>query len=316
MRTRWVSLSTDAAPVYAAWTPVVARIWRLLGYRSIVHIHPNQLGVPNWDRLFGQVVLRELHAADVRLVPATPQSPLSMPNVARCSRLFSAHRLPDIDDNDFILTADADMIPLEGSFFDRDEDLVVLRCLYQRWMMFKGETPEMSEDLLIPTVRRLHAQHGRIRFPMCYTGATAKIWREVIPPTMGAFLSGLTEDCFDADEHGLTHAILSSRRVAGPLEVVATGHWRKGELALIDPVDRPLLSIYQDMPRGLIILGDGWKPEKGPIPDGAIDFIPSRFTAEHPSDHPWWCFDVVRMRYPELDGWLTEYQRMLEGSGW
>lgn len=316
MRTRWVSLSTDAAPLYASWAPIMARVWRMLGYQPIVRMHHSEPGVPGWSRPFGVLIERELADAGAMTMPVGPCPPLTMPNVCRSVRVFAAHdfALPDVD---FILTADVDMLPLDAAFFDRSEDFIVLRPLYQLWQQARGSTPQFDDSYLQP-VDAVHPSPWQVRFPMCYMGATARIWRELVPPTMAEFTARLTVDSLYHDEIATTHAILSSPRVHGHrFEELGPGHWRKGELEMVDPIDRPLLSIYRDMSRGLIRLGDLWRPEHGtPIPDGAIDFIPPRFSGASVSDHPWWAFDVVTMRYPQLNDWLAGYRERLMQSEW
>jgi hypothetical protein len=141
---------------------------------------------------------------------------------------------------------------------------------------------------------------------MCYAGATAEIWSELFP---SGDWSAYDSNCWD--EEALTARAL--HRVRGQeFEEVARGHWRKGDLHFVDPLDAPLLSSHYDMPRGMIRLGDNWKPggNHGPRPD-AIDFIPPRW---YTHDMPWWTIDAVKEYYPELSEWLDGYTLVLHST--
>jgi len=313
MRTRWVSLSTDALPTYATWAPVVAHVWKSLGYRTAIHLHVDHAG---WATPFGEIVRRELERVDAMVAWIPTTRPLSVGSTMRASRIFAAHTLPFAPD-DFVLTADADIVPLDAKFFDRSEDFVVLRPLYQRWCHAGGQQPPLRDEDFVPSTNPNMQMPGLpmpLRFPQCYTGATARIWRELMPSSLAEMVKGFGHDNGDLDELRTTHAILSSPRIRGTLVELERGHWRRGELHLVDPVDRPLLLRTRvAFPRGALVGSQGWTPKEGPIPFGAVDFQPARFEFDEP---PWWCFDVVRMRYPHLSSWLDTYRRDLELSGW
>mgnify|MGYP001570709840 CR=1 FL=1 len=82
---RYVSLSVDAAPTYAALAPVTVRLWKRLGYTAILHIHEDGWGTP-----FGELVLREISGTGAAIVGVPTVPPLSIPNTMRAVRLVAA----------------------------------------------------------------------------------------------------------------------------------------------------------------------------------------------------------------------------------
>lgn len=277
-----VSLACDHLGTYAVLLPIAAKLWEFLGYVPIVR---HSLRMSNdFEREILAWTAGDKHKIDAR-------EPLSLPNTMRAIRLF-AHELAD--QNDFILMADVDMFPLSRKFFVDPPTHVLLRAAWYLWLGNEGREPVFDPERLVP---------GRSHFAMCYVGATKEIWHEL-------FQSGTwpAVDTPSWDEEALSHRLL--QRVAGqPFSELGRGHWLKGDLHFIDPLDAPLLSVYQDMPRGMLRLGDTWKPDKGPAPEGAIDFVPPRFTQR---EHPWWIFAAVRAYFPELSDWLSGYRQMLD----
>lgn len=291
---KWVSLSCDEKATYAAHLPVVTRLWDLLGYHPLIAIHDG-----NWDTAFGRTVLRHT-VGNIRRVPQVP--PLSVANTMRAERLF-AFTCPEVQPDDFILMADVDMYPLSRTFFNVEGPLTILRALWYAWLGHGGRAPELTGDWLQP---------GSYNFPMCYAGASARVWSEMFPEER---LSACTRPTDYASSVGFDEAQMSYRMLwrveRDPIIEVQRGVWTKGEMKLIDPIDAPLLSSYPDMPRGLMRLGDMWRPGKGPMPEGALDIIPPRFVRH---EYPWWVFDAVCMYFPELTPWLKEYQRELAST--
>lgn len=300
---RYVVLATDAAPTYAVWAPVAARLWARHGYRSIFHL--DSLG---WESPFGRVILDELVTAEVAHFAYIPRTgELTVPNTMRCSRNVAA-AAGFLEPDDFILTADVDMMPLRGAFFDKLPPFVVLRAMFATWL---------GSQVVPPVVDVSHIWAGNFRFPMCYAGATTTIWREMFPgiipgdtaASLAAVLIGRS-DAVDLDETLLSYAFLSSPRAAGPAVLESpAGVWRKGELVMIDPMEERLLSEYFNMPRAMLRYDDLWHPGRGtPPPPDAIDFIPNRFLG----GRPWCCFDVVSAYFPDMTDWLANYRRRLE----
>lgn len=322
--TRYVVLSSDAAPTYSIFLPLVARIWSRIGYRPLVLLHDK-----GWYSDYGKFILDALDVTGARIDWFSQVKPLTVANTMRASRIV-ASALPFLKPDDLLLTADVDMVPIERAFFERDESWFVLRALYNVWCRDGGVTkmPRDAEGL---------------RFAMCYCGATVALWRELmfLDPEVDPVANLKTivtyqalEEPFktrqvsergeavwgDLDEMTLSQRWLGSLRVGfEPCVEVKVGEWRKGDLTLVDPVDRPHLSSLDNVPRGLLRLGDLWRPHLGPPPAGAIDLIPPRFAHSTRRFHPWWIFDAVAAYYPEDREWLETYrarvQRILEAQG-
>lgn len=293
-------MAVDAAPTYSVYAPIVSRIWKKFGYGTIIFLHETE----KWENEYGSVIMEELEkvGALIWFMPTMP--PLSVANTMRTSRLVAAC---DVDKDDFILTSDVDMIPLNREFFDRKEKFVVLRALYERWLACKTPPPVLDLNSLKP---------GVFRFAMCYVGATAEIWREIFSLTVDEPVESLrrivdcTTDETDFDELKLSRGILSSSRAQGEVETVVPNNiWRTGELFLVDPMGLPNLSSYYNMPRGMLRLGDLWQPGRGLPPPEAIDFIPDRFT---PTNRPWWCLEATALYHPNERAWLEEYRGKME----
>lgn len=298
-RRRWVALATDSAPTYAIFAPIVTWLWRRLGYRALIFIHDDEEG---WATRFGQLVIGNLREAGALLVPLPTVPPLSYANTMRCARLVAAS-LAEVADDDFILTADMDMFPLSRNFFDRSEDLIALRALYHVWEMPRIPKPPTIDAPLQP---------GEHRFAMCYFGATARIWRKILPLVVGDPLASLraiapAEDSIDNDEVKLSRGVLTSHYAQGRIEAIARGHWKQGDLHLVDPIDGPNLSGHIHLSRSLIWL-QHWQTVRGtPEAAEAIDFIPPRFPR---GSDPWWCFDVARVYFPEDAVRIDAYERV------
>lgn len=288
MRLR-VSLASDHLGTYAVLLPIAAKLWETLGYTPIVQHSLRD------DNPFEQAVLAWTVGDKYRIAA---REPLSLPNTMRAVRLFAWELA---DSGDFILTADVDMFPLSRTFFADPPPHVLLRACWYLWLGNEGREPFFDPARLEPTGDP--SCPYRSHFAMCYAGATKEIWREL-------FQSGTwpAHDTNSWDEEALTARVLD--RVRGqPFAELGRGRWRKGDLHFVDPLDAPLLSEYRDMPRGMIRLGDIWKPAMGPAPEGAIDFIPPRFTQY---DRPAWIFPAVRLYFPELGDWLDGYYRVLD----
>lgn len=305
---RFVSLSCDAKPTYAWLLPVAAKLWETLGYVPIVQ---HMLGE---DNAFEAAVLAWTSGLKFHV---DERPPMSVANTMRAIRLYAWPHVSDADD--FILTADVDILPLDRAFFQELPQQVILRAAWNLWLKQHDDAePEINSDLFEwPDL----SVPPRMRFAMCYAGLPRSLWMTLFPRTaeeatqygteaalgrMPSLWAGYDDPSWDESE--LTNRLLNY--TAGQLfQTLGRGRWKKGDLHLIDPLDSPNHSIYKNTPRGVLVLGDGWKPGLGPRPEGVIDFIPPRM-AQH--DHSLWVFDVVKLWYPELSTWCDNYVRDVE----
>lgn len=308
---RYVVLTTDVAPTYAVWAPIAARLWVKHGYRVLLFVEDSE----RWAEPFVRVILNALHGFVEHIVAIPRVGAFSVANTMRCARLIGAS--VDLNDDAFVLTADVDMMPLQRDFFQRDETFVVLRALSNIWTRSDGVLAD--QEHLRAFIDLSNFVPGGLRFPMCYCGATVRIWRELFPEIVvddaTGSLARIVGDCPDSpdfDELLVSHRFLTSARARGRARIVAPGVWAKGELALVDPVTAPLLSSCANMPRAMLRFNDFWAPcdSSTPPPPEAIDYIPLRF---YPGHRPFGAFDVVSAYFPEEHDWMMRYRETLQG---
>ncbi len=301
---RYVSLAVDAAPTYATFLPVVARMWERLGYRTIAHLERS----PVWtETAFGRLVTAEIERAGVVSVAIDPAESLgalgaTLPptirsaaaNTMRVVRLVAAaHTAP----GDFVMTADVDMLPLSRDFFAEhaaeSAPVCIRRPFYHAW----GEA-----SLHLP--RSL--ARGEWRFAMCYAGARTEAWLDMLglvpgdsaasmAVLLGTFSPG--DSPWDLDERIFSSAVLGRPGSMGALEFVEAGRYRQGDVELLEPSGA---RFEDNVSPGLCRYGVGYRADSLPI-----DYIPWRFYCHDGLD----CaqFGPVGDAFPELRPWLGEY---------
>lgn len=300
MSRRFVVLATDAAaPSYAVWAPVAARVWRLCGWEPLLLCHAE-----HWDTtLWGREIRRELDVVAATMLDVVTCPPMGVPNTMRCSRLAAA-AWSVLRDDDVLLTSDVDIIPVDKTFFHAPpSEAFSLRSHYQAWLALSDRSFLASE-----------IEPGNFRLAMCYCGATAACWRRLFPEievgdvnkSIARIFTG-RGDSTDNDEVVLSFRFLSGW--PGPTVEECPGQWRRGELLLTDPVHAPNLYCGPAIPRGLAIHGAGGCGRGTPAL-GCIDWIPGRFEA---GSRPWSDVHAVGLLHPELKEWVTGYlHRMKE----
>lgn len=301
---RYVSLSTDHAPTYAAWAPVAARFWRRVGYRSIVHVERG-----GWDSAFGELVLGELAAAGAVLVRVEAAAPLSVVDTMRVVRLVAAGN-GAVGPDDFVLMADVDMLPFDEAFFADRGGLIALRALAYGWA-------KLPIGQNAPTIGA-----SSWRLPMCYVGAPANVWRTILPIERDpvAAVNAIRRMQPGCDGYNLDETLMSrvvfERAGDAPVEAVSGGVWRKGDLQLVDPIHAPHRSQRRKIQRGMI---GAWSDEvaRRERIDGMLDFMPARFErgANVLGD-----LDVAAVYAPDEKPWIDRYrshlQTVLEPALW
>lgn len=292
--TRYAVLATDAVtPAYAVWAPVVARVWRQLGWEPLLVLHNEHWDATPWAR----EVRRELAEFPAMVkIPTCP--PLGVPNTMRCSRLVAAC-WTGLSDDDVLMTTDVDMVPVSTTFFvPLPSEAFVLRSLYQA-RLTPPYTYFSASDM----------EPVAFHFAMCYCGATAARWRLLFPEIVigdaGQSLLPIIagrRDHPENDEKVLSYRLLSAW--PSPTVEEAPGQWRRGGLRMTDPMVVPCLSeLYPNIPRGLAIHGEGGCREGMPAA-GCIDWIPTRFEG---GSTPWADVQAVGRIHPSLQEWVEEY---------
>lgn len=295
--TRWVSLSSDANPRYSAYLPIACLLWKRLGWEPLVLMHDS-----GWDTSLGMEVEAWLDEFDIVRALVSDYPPLSVANTMRFCRL-AGPCLRVVADGDLVMMSDADMMPISRSFFDVPEtwDVYSLRSDMHGFL----QTPRL------PPVN--------FRFTMCYVGARACVWRDVLGSVVGDISASLRQleefrepqlarvlahggavhrldrDAVDCDEGIMSSHLLSSDWLQGDL--MREGDWcglplyRQGNMRLV------AVRREDGLPEGMLILG-GWRGDR--LPDHVIDW--------HASMPPLgWFGDTLATFWPNEVNWISDY---------
>lgn len=123
--TKWVTLAADINPSFDFLLPVGGLVWRkVTGYEPLC-----LLAGPNWDSPIGQLVVDQLNAFGMRhhLIGTLPE-PYRTGVIAQMSRQHAA--CLDLPEDDLLMTGDADMIPINGEWFNRWDESKLVRLHY------------------------------------------------------------------------------------------------------------------------------------------------------------------------------------------
>lgn len=155
MTRRYVVLSTDFHPWYAFYAPLTCSIWKSRGWTPLLLLGGTVdawLGARRAKAILGACEdvgdSNRIHFTGV--YPNTRSA-----TVAQVSRLFG-HSAPGIKPDDFLLTSDIDMWPVGD------------------WV--GGVEPTRAFQMYFSNAHN----DGRVHFPMCYVGAEARHWAEVM----------------------------------------------------------------------------------------------------------------------------------------
>ena len=147
--------SADRSPSYLFLAPLTARLWRRIGYGSlIILVGPEHAWRHNPTQ---SLAASELARMGARLRYVTEIPGYASSTIAQLSRLFAA--ATDLPPETFLLTADADMWPLSAEHFSQLATEKSFQILYANAYPQTGPFP---------------------RFPICYLGASAARWREIM----------------------------------------------------------------------------------------------------------------------------------------
>jgi hypothetical protein len=144
---KYATFGIDSNPLYAFFAPLTALVWNALGYRALVIVIEGSTSPAT------QLVHRELEGLPCDIVRLLPPAGHLTATVAQIARIY-AWSAAVVQDNDYVLTTDADMWPLAPAWFER------------------GECQPSGFSLLYA--------NNRTRFPMCYLGGHKAIWHEII----------------------------------------------------------------------------------------------------------------------------------------
>lgn len=150
--------STDLNPIYAYFMPIVSRIWsRYMEYCPIALLYGSE---DIWmSTRINTFLYKEIKAtAQVHFVKPVPGYKSS--TVMQVSRALVG-ALPTLQQDDYAIISDVDMIPLSRSYF-RQQDST------KKFHIF-------SADAYTDITKGWEP----LKFPMCYLGANKQYWREI-----------------------------------------------------------------------------------------------------------------------------------------
>ncbi len=214
---KYVAISADPNELYSFFLPLVARAWdEYIGYRPIALLY----GDPErWNAdPKSAFVLKSLEGhAEIAFVKGVPGFRVS--TVMQTVRLYPS-AFEWVGSQDYILTTDVDMVPLEKAYFSSQDPA-------KRFHLFGADA---YADLM--------GGEEPSRFPLCYLGASAGDWRSVmgiqtadIDHELAYGLEG-RPDRWTNDEEFFAERIIPHPLYQGPLEAEGT-HFRRGDVQLL-----------------------------------------------------------------------------------
>lgn len=231
---RYIVNSSDPNDFYSFFLPIVSLIWkRYIGYEPISLLYGTE---SEWRSNPKTSYVLDVTKDFSRLEFVKPVEGYKVSTVMQVSRLFAA-ALPSVKDDDYLLTSDVDLIPLNAKAYFNAQDLA------KRIHLFGADAyADITKGLMPP------------KYPMCHLGARAVDWRDVlgmkerdIDREIAAGLEGRA-DSWDNDEMYFASRLMRHRFYEGTVEKEGA-HYRKGECHLLIrtwPFSRALRRIDRD----------------------------------------------------------------------
>jgi len=199
----YVINSTDNNLFYSYFIPIVSQMWKSLGYYPVTLVLGDE---SEWTTNTKTGFVLEQIRKTSAVVPIKRIAGFKDSTIVQISRIYaSAHEFAA---DDYILTSDADMLPLDKSWFHQQDPS-------KQFHIFGADA------------------YGRRRFPICYLGATAGIWRRImkIQPTgiSAAMRISLnpTRDDWNYDESLITERLLGNQLYPNHCQFIDRG-WPDG----------------------------------------------------------------------------------------
>lgn len=214
---KYAVLSSDIHNNYSFFVPLATRAWKRLGWTPLCILVGSKEAWKENSR--AGFVLSETDPKDIALF-TLPAEGYRVSTTAQLVRLLAAS-IPKIKDTDYLLTSDIDMIPLEESHF-----------LQQDWSM---DFNILGADAYADLTKGLFPP----KFPMCYLGARASVWKDVMnlktedmAEEVKRALAGRL-DSWDNDEMYFSSKLYRHRYFEGKLQKVSERHYRRGTCDLV-----------------------------------------------------------------------------------
>jgi hypothetical protein len=180
--------ATNKNEMYSFFMPITAMLWKkVIGWDSIsILVGTKESWMKEPRSRF--IVEQSQKFSKVHFLKGVPG--LKSTSVAQICRIYSS-AIPGLNPDDYLITADVDMFPLNKKWFDQknpNKDFCVWNA--QVW-------------------------HNRKRMAICYLGATVKIWREVMGIKSQGLSNAIEKACkgkrvdWRFDENNVTKRITS-----------------------------------------------------------------------------------------------------------
>lgn len=155
---KYAVISSDVNPLYSFYLPILGRAWEEMGYTALYLLVGEEKDWKSHPEA-SFALERFKNMGLIHYVSTIPNREIH--TVAQVSRLY-ASAIPSLKKDDYLLTTDADMIPLSKSFFNKEDKSLDFH-------LFTGNGYDLvSKD------------HLPVKFPMCYLGASVSSWKEVM----------------------------------------------------------------------------------------------------------------------------------------
>ena len=150
-------IASDSNPDYSFYLPIVSLFWRLLNYRPLVLLVGSADAWMADPRLCLAVERAREVGAELYFLGDFQNVRTS--TAAQMARIFGA-LAPGVELDEYLLISDMDMVPL-GSWID-----------------------QAGGDGLTVLYANAYSQSEYVHYPMCYVGARAAVWHDVV---MGSY---------------------------------------------------------------------------------------------------------------------------------
>ena len=213
---RFAVYSSDPADSYAFLLPIAAVAWARMGYVPISLLYGSR---DLWRSDPKTALILELIEPISVVRHVAPVPGWSVPTIAACCRPFAA-ALPDVEDDDYVLTSDVDLVPLDRAFFNQ------LDCSRS----FSLLNADGYGDFRV-------SMPGR--FPLCHVGGRARHWRDLLGINTTDIDLEIARSCAAwVDRWGQDELYVSGKLHAhpcfqGPLEKESANSYRKGDCQLL-----------------------------------------------------------------------------------
>lgn len=231
-------ISSDKNLDYAFFSPIVSLLWGRMGYRPLVFFVG---AIAEWfsDRRLRLALERSREAgAEIHFIPVVEGRCTS--TVAQVVRIFGAS-VSGIQDGDYLITSDMDMFPL-GS-----------------WV---GGGRRPGQDLQIWYANAYDQTYPH--WPMCFVGAEARIWKEIVGRT--TLVEALRDTPEDQDG-----AWNYDEKFLGGL----IARWAKARVAGLPGVQDPIWDNPHVQPISRLFVEGEWRIDRSDW-DGAMAHVEAR----------------------------------------